>query len=54
MVTSELQIRGDIEDNLKIIFLIIPPAYEVCQGVYSFRLSVRLSVIPWVPRPYKC
>ena len=23
------------------------PAYEVCRGVYSFRLSVRSSVLPW-------
>ena len=26
------------------IVLVIPPAYEVCQGVYSFCLSVRTSV----------
>ena len=43
------------------IHLIIPPAYEVCQGVYSFCHSVCPSVIPSIRpsvrpcvRPYKC
>ena len=30
--------------------IVIPPAYEVCQGVYSFRLSVSPSVRPWSVR----
>ena len=27
--------------------IIIPPAYEVCRGVYSYCLSVHLTVLPW-------
>ena len=28
--------------------LFIPPAYEVCRGVYSFRLSIRSFLLPSV------
>ena len=36
------------EDSLETSSLIIPPAYEVCRGVYSFHLSVHLSILPSV------
>ena len=28
------------------VLIVITPAYEVCRGVYSFRLSIRSSVHP--------
>ena len=34
-----------ISQSLTQCAIFIPPAYEVCQGVYSFRHSVRSSVL---------
>ena len=39
--------------KLDICMFVIPPAYGVCRGVYTFRHFVRDSVHPCV-RPYKC
>ena len=43
-----MEVAGGMGINVK--FLLAPnlPSHEVCRGVYSFRLSIRLSVRPSV------